>query len=96
MREAVSRDLGRAIKIRWGRSYWEGGERLRAAPLLFATVKSPELGRARARVVLGSSGWVGEGENDSANLVAGLWPRVRGQRGSNGGEKASGGPEELR
>jgi hypothetical protein len=50
-----------------------GGERLRAAPLL-ATVKSPELGQARARVVPGSPGWVREGENDTVNSVAGLWP----------------------
>jgi hypothetical protein len=72
VREAVSRDLGRAIKIRRGRSDW-GGERLRAAPLL-APVKSPELGQARARVVPGSPGWVREGENDTVNSVAGLWP----------------------
>jgi hypothetical protein len=30
-----------------------GGERLRVAPLLFAAVKSPELGRARATTVFG-------------------------------------------
>jgi hypothetical protein len=59
-------------------------------------VKSPELGQARARVVPGSPGWVREGENDTTNLVAGLWPRIRGQRGGNGGENASGGLEELR
>jgi hypothetical protein len=96
VREAVSRDLGRAIKIRRGRSDREGGERLRAVPLLFVTVKSPELGQARARVVPGSPGWVRDGENDSANSVAGLWPRIRGQRGRNSGEKASGGPDEHR
>jgi hypothetical protein len=52
-----------------------GGERLRAAPLL-TTVKSPELGRARATAVLGSPELGREGENDSANSVVGLWPRV--------------------
>jgi hypothetical protein len=51
------------------------GEQLRAAPLLLTVVKSPELGRARARVVPGSSKLGREGENDSANSVAGLWPR---------------------
>jgi hypothetical protein len=84
-------DQDRTGKIRPG-----GGERLWAAPLLFVTVKSPELGRARARVVPGSPEWVREGEDDSANSMAGLWPRVRGQRRRNVGEKASGGPEELR
>jgi hypothetical protein len=73
-----------------------GGERRRAAPLLSSMVKSPELGRVRATVVPGSPELVREGEDDSANSMAGLWPRVRGQRGGNGGEKASGGPEELR
>jgi hypothetical protein len=73
-----------------------GGERLRAAPLLPAGVKSPELGRAHARVVLGSSGLGREGENATANSVVGKRPRIRGQRGENGGEKASDGPEELR
>jgi hypothetical protein len=48
-----------------------GGERLWAAPLLLATVKSPELGRARARVVPGSLGLGREGENDTANSVVG-------------------------
>jgi hypothetical protein len=52
------------------------GERLRAAPLLPAVVELPELG-ARARVVLGSLGLGREGENNSANSVAGLWPRDR-------------------
>jgi hypothetical protein len=59
-------------------------------------VKSSELGQARARVVLGSPGLDREGENDMANSVAGKRPRIRGQRWGNGGEKASGGPEELR
>jgi hypothetical protein len=38
-----------------------GGERLRAAPLLFAAVKSPELGRVRATVVPGSLEFVRDG-----------------------------------
>ena len=36
-----------------------------------------------------------EGENDTANSVAGKWPRIRGQREENSGEKASGESEEL-
>jgi hypothetical protein len=72
------------------------GELLRAALLLSMAVKSPELGRARARVVLGSPGLGREGENATANSVAEKRPRIRGQRGENDGEKASGGPEELR
>jgi hypothetical protein len=95
VREAVSRDLGRVIKIGRGRSD-RGGERLRAAPLLSAAVKSPELGRVHATVVPGSPELVREREDDSANSMAGLWSRDRGQRGENGGEKASGGPKELR
>jgi hypothetical protein len=73
-----------------------GGERLRAAPLLSAAVKSPELGQARARLVPGSPGLGREGENATTNSVAGKRPRIRGQRGENSGEKASSGPEELR
>jgi hypothetical protein len=73
-----------------------GGERLRAALLLSAAVKSPELGQARARVVPGSPGLGREGENAMANSVAGKRPQIRGQRGENGGDKASGGTEELR
>jgi hypothetical protein len=75
VREAVSRDLGRAIKIGRGRSYRAGGggERRRAAPLLLVTVKSPELGQARAKVVPGLPGLGREGENDTdtANSLAG-------------------------
>jgi hypothetical protein len=68
------------------------GERLRAVPLLPEAVKSPELGRVRAMVVLGSPELVREGEDDLANSMAGLWPRDRGQRGGNGEGKAPGGP----
>jgi hypothetical protein len=71
------------------------GEQLQAALLLSAAVKSPELGQARARVVPGSPGLGREGANATANSVAGKRPRILGQRGENGGEKASGGPKEL-
>ena len=37
-----------------------------------------------------------EGENAMANSMARKRPRIRGQRGENGREMASGGPEELR
>jgi hypothetical protein len=50
-------------------------------------VKSLELGQARATAVPGSPGWVREGENDTANSVAGLWPRIRGQRGGMAGKR---------
>jgi hypothetical protein len=73
VREVASRDLDRAIKIGRG-DQTRKGERLRAAPLFLATVKSPELGQARARAVLGSPEWVTEGENDTANSVAGKRP----------------------
>jgi hypothetical protein len=50
------------------------GERLRAAPLLFAAVKSPELGWVRATAVPGSPKLVRDGEDDSVNSMTGLWP----------------------
>jgi hypothetical protein len=37
-----------------------------------------------------------EGGNARANSMVGKRPQIRGQRGENGGEKVSGGPEELR
>jgi hypothetical protein len=89
------RDLGRAIKIR-RRGSDRGSEQLRAVPLLSVAVRSPELRQARARVAPGSPGLGREGEDATANSMAGKRPRIRGQRGENGGEKASGGPEELR
>jgi hypothetical protein len=64
--------------------------------LLSAAVRSPELRQARARVTPGSPGLGREGEDATANSMAGKRPRIRGQRGENGGEKASGGLEELR
>jgi hypothetical protein len=70
-----------------------GNSRLRAAPLLSAAVKSPELRLARARVAPGSPELGREEEGAMANLMAGKRPRIHGQRGENGGEKASGRPE---
>jgi hypothetical protein len=63
VREVVSRDLGRAIKI-GRRGSDRGGERLRAVLLLSTAVKLPELGQARARGVPGSPELVREGEDD--------------------------------
>jgi hypothetical protein len=68
------------------------GERLRVAPLLPVAVKSPELGRVRAMAVLRSTKLVREGEDNSANSMAGVWPRDQGHRGGNVGGKAPGGP----
>jgi hypothetical protein len=50
-------------------------------PLLLATVKSLELGQARATAVPGLPELGREGENDTSNSVAGKRPRIRGQRG---------------
>ena len=69
---------------------------MRAALLLSAAVRSPELGQARARVAPVSPELDREGENATANSMAGKRPRIRGQREENGGEKVSGGPEKLR
>jgi hypothetical protein len=76
-----ARGAGRACAKRYPRSgpcdqdrtgeIEPGGERLRAALLLSAAVKSPELGQARARVVLGSLELGREGKNDTPNSVAG-------------------------
>jgi hypothetical protein len=66
-----------------------------AAPLLSAAVRSPELRQARARVAPGSSELGREEEGATVNSMAGKRPRIHGQRGENGGEKASGGPEKL-
>jgi hypothetical protein len=72
------------------------GELLRAALVLSAAVRSPKLRQARARVAPGLPGLGREGEDATTNSVAGKKPRIQGRRGENGGEKASGGPEELR
>jgi hypothetical protein len=81
-------DQDRTEGIRPGR-----GERLRAALLLSAAVRSPELRQARARLAPGSPELGREGENATTNSMAGKRPRIRGQRGENGGEKVSGGPK---
>jgi hypothetical protein len=88
--QSRSCDQDRMGEIRPGRD-----ERLRAALLLSTEVRSPELRQARARVASGSQGLGREGEDAMMNSVAGKRPRMQGQRGENGGEKASGGPEEL-
>jgi hypothetical protein len=44
-------------------------------------------------VALGSPELDREGENATTNSMAGKRPRIRGQRGENGREKVSGGPE---
>jgi hypothetical protein len=56
-------------------------ERLRGALLISAAVRSPELRQAQARLAPGSPGLGREGENATANSVAGKMPRIRGQRG---------------
>jgi hypothetical protein len=70
-----------------------GNGRLRAALLLSAVVRSPELRLARARVAPGSPELCREEEGATTNSMAGKMPRIHGQRGENGGEKASGGSE---
>jgi hypothetical protein len=47
-------------------------------------------------VALGSSELGREGEGATANSMTGKRPRIHGQRRESGGEKVSGGPEELR
>jgi hypothetical protein len=88
VREAVS-----AIWVVRSRS--DGGDKTGGVERLRAAMKSLELGQARARVVPWLPGLGREGENATPNSIAGNRPRIRGQRGENGGEKASGGPEEL-
>jgi hypothetical protein len=78
-------------EIRPGRDEW-----LQAALLLSAAVRSLELGQARARVAPGSPELGREGEDATTNSVAGKRPRIRGQRGENGEEKALGGQKGLR
>jgi hypothetical protein len=86
--------------VRAVRSRSDGGSdrenrRLRAAALLSAAVRSPELRRARARVAPGSLEMGRGEEGTTANSMAGKRPRIHGQRGENGGGKTSGGPEQL-
>jgi hypothetical protein len=69
---------------------------MRAALLFSVAVRPPELRLARATVAPGSPELGREGENATANSMAGKRPQIRGQRGENGGEKVLGGPEQLR
>jgi hypothetical protein len=94
MREEVSHGLGRSICI-GRRGSDQGNRQLRAAPLLSTVVRSSEWRQARARVAPGSPK-LGRGEEGATtNSMAGKGPGIHGQRGENGGEKASGGPEKL-
>jgi hypothetical protein len=94
VREAVSAIWGVRSRSDGG-DQTEGDERLWAALLLFAAVRSPELRQVCAKGVPGSPRFGREGENAMTNSMAEKRPRIRGQRGENGGEKPSGGPEEL-
>jgi hypothetical protein len=47
-------------------------EWLQAVPLLLVTVRSPELGRVRAMVVLGSPGLATNKEEGAANSLMGI------------------------
>jgi hypothetical protein len=94
VREAVP--AVRAVRSRSDGGSDRGHRRLRAVPLLSATVRSPEFRRARARVALGSLELGRREEGATANSMAGKRPRIHGQRGENGGGKTSGGPEQLR
>jgi hypothetical protein len=73
VREAVSRGPDRSIWIGRRGSDW-GNRRLRAAPLLSAAVKSPELRQARARVAPGSPELGREEEGATMNSMAGKRP----------------------
>jgi hypothetical protein len=79
------------VEIEAGRTDW-----LREAPLLLTAVRSLEFGRVRGTVVPRSPGLARNEEEHSANSLVGLWPRDQGQRGENGGGKASGGSGQLR
>jgi hypothetical protein len=69
---------------------------LRAAPLLSAAVRSPELRQARATVAPASLE-LGRGEERAmVNSMAEKRPLIHWQRGENGGERVSGGPGKLR
>jgi hypothetical protein len=57
------------VEIKAGRADW-----LHAAPLFLAAVRSPELGRVRAKAVSGSPGLARNEEEHSANSLVGLWP----------------------
>jgi hypothetical protein len=94
-------DGGGSEGVRAVRSRSDGGNQTgetgvrEAVPLLSVAVRSPELRQARARVAPGSPELGREEEGATANTMAGKRPRIHGQRGENGGEKASGGLEKL-
>jgi hypothetical protein len=89
VRAVRSESDGGEIRPRENRWLW-------AASLLSAAVRSPELRQARARVAPGSPE-LGRGEEGATvNSMAGKRPWVHGQKGENGGEVASNGPEKLR
>jgi hypothetical protein len=92
MREALS-VIWDVRSESYGGDHTRGNRRLRAAPLLSAAVKSPELRLARARVAPGSLELGREEEGATTNSMAGKRPRIHGQTGENGGEKASGRPK---
>jgi hypothetical protein len=80
-------DLNRTEGTRLG-----GNKRLRAALLLSAAVRPPELRLVRARVAPRSLELGREGEGTTASSMVGKSPRIHGQRRENGGEKTSSGP----
>jgi hypothetical protein len=86
MREAVSHDPGRAIEIEWGRSD-QGGERLRAAPLLSSAVKSSELGQVRAMAVPGSPELIREGKTTRRTRWRGCGHESEVREGGMAGKK---------
>jgi hypothetical protein len=59
--------------------------------LMAAGGAAPSRGGEVAGVGAGSSGLARNEEEDSANLLVGLWPRDPGQRGESGRGKAPGG-----
>jgi hypothetical protein len=73
VREAVSRGPSHSIKIGRGGSD-QKNRRLRAALLLSAVVRSPELRQAQARVAPGSPELGREEEGATANSMAGKRP----------------------
>jgi hypothetical protein len=69
---------------------------LRAAPLLSAAVRSPELRQVRATVALASPELGRWEERATVNSMAGKRPLIHWQRGENDSERVSGGPGKLR
>jgi hypothetical protein len=83
-------DLNRTEGIRPRKQTAAGG----TAPLRGGEVTGAEAGASRVAPWLLELGR--EEEGATANSMAGKRPRIHGQRGENGGEKVSGGPEKLR